>query len=531
MSYELDSFLGFFEQSDLDWILVTSEHRQLCAGAILISQGGQSEGIYVLLEGELSVSLNGTHEPIAIVKPVQFVGEISFLDSQPSTVTVTARSDVKLLRIGRIELQARFGERPRFAARFYQALGIRLARIYRRELPRLHPVQLKENADSAIPSTLAIMFREACDRFAAREAYAVGKQWITYAQSRDRAERLADSLAALQGPCAEQPVLAAILPNCYQLLEVFYAAALSGAVIFPVNNRLTATELQSLLLQSGSGILITSCTYAPVLAQLDWDHLPVHTIVWIDESTEQPVSVKHVQWETLLSARPMPIARPEPSIHAFLQCFGTSGTTGAPKIILHSHQNVSVHTIVSMQALDLYPTDAHCWGHIGPMFHVGDAAFVWIGTMLGARHVFSPNSLDFKSVVDLIADAGVTICKISPSMLKLMALSSAAQNKKFPDLRWILTGGAAPDFTLAHQTADLFGCDFIQGYGMTEATCHLAFKNETQSPLREGMNVLPGLDLKIVDDDRSELPAGQMGDVAIKGVTVFSARIVDGRIA
>lgn len=117
MSYELDSFLGFFEQSDLDWVLVTSEHRQLCAGAILISQGGQSEGIYVLLEGELSVSLNGTHEPIAIVRPVQFVGEISFLDSQPSTATVTARSDVKLLRIGRTELQARFGERPSFAAR------------------------------------------------------------------------------------------------------------------------------------------------------------------------------------------------------------------------------------------------------------------------------------------------------------------------------------------------------------------------------------------------------------------------------
>ena len=529
MSYELDSFLGFFEQADLDWIIDTSDHRDLCAGSVLITQGGQSEGIYVLLEGKLSVSLKGLDEPIAMVMPGQFVGEISFLDSRPTSATVTAHSDAKVLRIGRTELEARLGKHPRFAARFYQALGMRLAQIYRRELAGPPPAPLQKKTELPTAETLADMFRQACNTFATRQAYIVDEQWITYGQARDRAQRLADSLTALQGPCSGQPVLAAVLPNSYQLLELFYAAALSGAVIFPVNNRLAASELQSLLQQSGSGILITSRVYAATLSQLDWDQLPVHTIVWTDESSEDPVTVKHVHWHSLLTAPLTPMAPAEPTIHSFLQCFGTSGTTGEPKIILHSHQNVSVHTVVTMQTLGLYPTDAHCWGHFGPMFHVGDAAFVWIGTMLGARHVFSPNSLDFKSVVELIASAGVTICKISPSMLKLMVLSGAAQHKTFPDLRWILTGGAAPDFTLVRQTADLFDCDFIQGYGMTEATCHVAFKNETQAPLREGMNVLPGLDLKIVDDDRLEIPVGQMGDVAIKGVTVFNTQVLSGQ--
>lgn len=529
MSYELDSFLGFFEHADLDWIIDASDHRTLSAGAVLISQGGQSEGIYVLLEGKLSVSLNGLVEPIAMVMPGQFVGEISFLDSRPTSATVKAHSDAKVLRIGRTELEARLSKHPRFAARFYQALGMRLAQIYRRELAGPPPAPLEKKTELPTATTLADMFRQACDKFATRQAYIVDEQWITYGQARERAQRLADSLTALQGPCAGQPILAAVLPNSYQLLELFYAAALSGSVVFPVNNRLAASELHSLLQQSGSGILITSRVYAATLSQLDWDHLPVHTIVWTDESTEVPVTVKHVHWQSLLTTPLTPIAPAEPTIHSFLQCFGTSGTTGEPKIILHSHQNVSVHTVVTMQTLDLYPTDAHCWGHFGPMFHVGDAAFVWIGTMLGARHVFSPNSLDFKSVVELIASAGVTICKISPSMLKLMVLSGAAQHKTFPDLRWILTGGAAPDFTLVRQTADLFDCDFIQGYGMTEATCHVAFKNETQAPLRDGMNVLPGLDLKIVDDDRLEMPVGQMGDVAIKGVTVFNTQVLSGQ--
>lgn len=66
--------------------------------------------------------------------PGQFVGEISFLGFRPTSATVTAYSDAKVLRIGRTELEARLSKHPRFAARFYQAFGMRLAQIYRREL-------------------------------------------------------------------------------------------------------------------------------------------------------------------------------------------------------------------------------------------------------------------------------------------------------------------------------------------------------------------------------------------------------------
>jgi CRP-like cAMP-binding protein len=213
MSYELDSFLGFFEQADLDWIIDTSDHRELRAGTVLITQGGQSEGIYVLLEGQLSVSLNGLDEPIAMVMPGQFVGEISFLDSRPTSATVKAHSDAKVLRIGRTEIEARLSRHPRFAARFYQALGMRLAQIYRRELTGPQPAPLEKKTELPTAETLADMFRQACNKFATRQAYIVDEQWITYGEARDRAQRLADSLTALQGPCAGQPVLAAVLPN------------------------------------------------------------------------------------------------------------------------------------------------------------------------------------------------------------------------------------------------------------------------------------------------------------------------------
>ena len=101
---------------------------------------------------------------------------------------------------------------------------------------------------------------------------------------------------------------------------------------------------------------------------------------------------------------------------------------------------------------------------------------------------------------------------------------------KFPDLRWILTGGAAPDPALVHRVATLFDCDFIQGFGMTEATCHVAFKVETQAPMKEGLRVLPGLDLKVVDPADETVGPGQVGEIVLKGETVFSGYLADGRV-
>src|ERR1700704_6028537 len=110
------------------------------------------------------------------------------------------------------------------------------------------------------------------------------------------------------------------------------------------------------------------------------------------------------------------------------------------------------------------------------MFHVGDAVFVWIAMLLGARHVFHENQFQVADVARLLATERVTIVKFVPSMLRLMCASERMPDLDFSNLRWILTGGAAPDSAVIRRTAERFGCDFIQGYGMTEATCHIAFK-------------------------------------------------------
>ena len=75
------------------------------------------------------------------------------------------------------------------------------------------------------------------------------------------------------------------------------------------------------------------------------------------------------------------------------------------------------------------------------MFHVGDAAFVWIALLLGARHVFHENQLHFEEVGKVLADEHVTIVKLVPSMLQLMCESESIKALRSPDLHWILLEG------------------------------------------------------------------------------------------
>ena len=328
----------------------------------------------------------------------------------------------------------------------------------------------------------------------------------------------------------KQPTIAVLLPNSYYVLEFFFTAAVTNSILFPLNHRLSAAEIEAALRTSGAVILLTSDAFVETLTEIRWDTLSVQTIIWTSGSVDLPIE-EHRSWDSLLSEATPPAREPSlPTPSSYLQGFGTSGTTGRSKTVLHSHQNVYVHSFATIQALELSADDDHCWGHFGPMFHVGDAAFVWIALLLGARHIFHENQLHFEEVGKLLADEHVTIVKLVPSMLKLMCESASIKALKFPDLRWILTGGAAPDPALVHRVATLFDCDLIQGFGMTEATCHVAFKVETPEPMKDGLRVLPGLDLKVVGPDDETVGPRQVGEIVIKGETVLSGYLADGKV-
>ena len=530
--------LGALEESDVEVLMRIGTRQQLHVGDNLLTERTHPDAIYLILEGELSVWVKGRDTAIAHVGKGEIVGEMSLLESQPASATLCATTPVTVLRISRDALKENLAADPGFSVRFYRALGMLLShRLRATSSPASSSFRpTSELVRWAGPdlTDMASLFEAACQQYQVRPAYRVRGTWITYADCRARVSRIAASLQdCLVQYCqatGQQATIAVLLPNSHHVLEFFFTAAVTHSVLLPLNHRLSATEIEAGLRASGAVILLTSDAFAQTLAEIHWDTLSVQTIIWTSAPVDLPIK-EHRSWDSLLSQAAPPTREPLlPAPSLYLQGFSTSGTTGRTKTVLHSHHNVYVHSFATIQALELSADEDHCWGHFGPMFHVGDAAFVWIAMLLGARHIFHENQLHFEEVGKLLADEHVTIVKLVPSMLQLMCQSASIKALKFPNLRWILTGGAAPDPALIHRVATLFDCDFIQGFGMTEATCHVAFKVETQAPMKGGLRVLPGLDLKVVDHDDETVGPGQVGEIVLKGETVFGGYLANGKV-
>ncbi len=108
-------------------------------GTILIAQGSRPEGIYVVLEGGFDVMLPGQVNPIGQISTGEVVGGIAFLDPRHMLVSVVANQDTSVLLILRSQIEALLAERPGLAVRFYRAVGMHVAQLYRQEVRALAP--------------------------------------------------------------------------------------------------------------------------------------------------------------------------------------------------------------------------------------------------------------------------------------------------------------------------------------------------------------------------------------------------------
>ncbi len=135
--------LGALEEPDVEVLMRIGIRQQLHVGDKLLTEGTHPDAIYLVLEGELSVSVKGRGTAIAHVGKGEIVGEMSLLESQPASATLCAISPVTALRIPRDALEENLAADPGFSVRFYRALGMLLSHRLRASAsppwPKLRP--------------------------------------------------------------------------------------------------------------------------------------------------------------------------------------------------------------------------------------------------------------------------------------------------------------------------------------------------------------------------------------------------------
>jgi acyl-CoA synthetase (AMP-forming)/AMP-acid ligase II len=377
--------------------------------------------------------------------------------------------------------------------------------------------------------SLSLSFHKALTLWPDREALVESQKRFTYRQFGQRVFR-AIKLLTIRG-VGKGDRVAILAPNGHQFMEAYYACALSGAVLVPINFRLAALEVSAILNDSEAMVLIAHTDFAGQVEAALASGTKVKSVFWTGSGACPELNLGSLRYEMELANQ----ADGEPELPCLseadlAQLYYTSGTTGNAKGVMLTHGNVSFHALSAVAELGLSDTDT--WLHAAPMFHLADAWATFAMTWVGAKHVFVPYfRADY--VLECLERERITVSNLVPTMLTALVSDQKAGDYDYSSLRMILSGGAPIAPETVRRIVARFDCDYTQTYGMTETSPYL-----TLSCLKSHLKQLPAdqqlaiksrtgrpfiaVELKVVREDGSPVKADdrEVGEIIVKGPTV-----------
>ena len=341
-----------------------------------------------------------------------------------------------------------------------------------------------------LPLTPLDLLLRARRHFADRVGVIDGDDRWTYGEFAVRCDRLA---SVLQRDLGVRPgdVVAWLCGNTHELLEAYYGVLLAGGVLLPLNVRLAAAELRTILDDSGAVVLFRHPD------QLDPGHA-IRTIVLEDAH------------EARLLAQPAAgPTTPPVDERAPAELFYTSGSTGTPKGALLSHRGLYLHAVHSALTMGLTGDDVIL--HTIPLFHVNGWGTPHFVTGLGGVHVLLPR-FDAGEVLRLVEAHGVTRLFLVPAMARLLLDHPSRPDRDLTSLRQVSVGGSAAGPGLLAEIEAKLGCQCICGYGMTESsptlTRSLPKPGVESTPEQRATTGLPilGVDVRVLGAGDVEVP-------------------------
>ncbi len=347
----------------------------------------------------------------------------------------------------------------------------------------------------------------------AAAALLVDGRWWRFGELDALAERLCDRLLADGARPGDH--VAVLLPNSLAMVVTVFALARLGAVMAPLNTRLTAAEVAWQVARADCTRLIhapqTAAQAANVPAALPSLVLPM-----------EAAAFSSGQWPAPNDQRPttndQPATRHSPPATTQAIIF-TSGTTGYAKGAVITFDNHLWSAVGSAFRLGIVPGER--WLACLPLYHVGGLAVLFRSCLYGTAVVLH-HSFDVAAVRRSLRDDGITLVSLVPTMLARL-LHEGLTAADAPDLRLILLGGAAaPAVLLAEARAA--GLPVAVTYGLTEAASQVATMLPSDLASKPGSAGKPLFFTTVaaVDDDGRELPPGTPGEIVVRGPTVMA---------
>ncbi len=350
---------------------------------------------------------------------------------------------------------------------------------------------------------------------------------MTYGQLDERAEALAAYMANLGLEAGDR--IALVLPACPEFVVTLFAAAKLGAVVVPLNPRLTTPELQYMLRHSEAAAAVCIET----LDGVDYLHLFEDLMVQLPElqylltvgEEDLWYDDRIFQFEDALSAGAGrnydgPGAEGPDAVFTILY---TSGTTGKPKGVALSHRSLLSRAAATSIAAGLTPDDRIAG--VNALFHVFGLGPGVLGALVSGASLVLQDGFDPRETLALIRRHGVTVQYGVPTLFVTELKALDADGGDVPSLRLGLAAGAPVRDDLVRAVEDRLCPTFLVAYSLTETGSTVSMTRPGDPADKCQFTVgrpLDGNEVRVVDGDGTELPVESVGEMAVRGPGVMS---------
>jgi fatty-acyl-CoA synthase len=376
------------------------------------------------------------------------------------------------------------------------------------------------------PLTPLEFARRARKLYPERVAVIDGDSRWTYAEFLDRSDRWSTVLQKLGISPGDR--VAYLSPNTHAQLESFYAVPQIGAVLVPLNYRLTADDFVYLINHSGSRMVCADRDYLGTIDSIRKQLPGVEHFVALAGEAEH-----WLNYEAMVDTSPTEFVRPEIHETDLLTINYTSGTTSRPKGVMITHRNAWMNSIGTLLYARMTCADRYLWTL--PMFHANGWTFVWTVTAAGATHICL-RKVEPRAVFELMATEQVTTLCAAPTVLIALANAPKDLRRLAPKGIHVITAGAPPAAATIQRLEEGLDWTVTHVYGLTETApfitvcepraehASLPIGKRATIKARQGVELITSGELRVVDAQGNDVPhdGATQGEIVARGNVVMA---------
>ena len=367
-----------------------------------------------------------------------------------------------------------------------------------------------------------------------RQAVVDGEMRLSYEEFLDRCDRWSSVLQKDLG-VAQGERVATIAPNTHAQLESFYAVPQLGAVLVPINYRLTPQDFVYIINHSGAVVVCAGADYLDAIDAVRGELPQVRYFVAFDGGKDRE---GWIDYEPAVAGATGRFAAPEIGERDLLTINYTSGTTARPKGVMITHRNAAMNMIGTLLHLPVAVSERYLWTL--PMFHANGWTYTWIVTAAAGTHICLPK-VEPANVFRLIREESARLLCAAPTVLISLANAPAEVRGEVPSGIRVVTAGAPPAAATIERLEGDFGWEVTQVYGLTETApfitvCAPLPEHEKLTPAeravvkaRQGVELLTSGELRVAGEDGSPVPndGETLGEITVRGNVVMDGYFND----